>query len=168
MKTKIAIIIILFLISCDNVFSQNEVKQSSLQKVDVPLLTVKNKSIEYVLDTVISFMHKKRGGRTNRKYCLNFEETENIGKFIAIYLIYTNFDLNDIPKGMLKYKDNTFFVYGNFKNMLRKEKKCGKKNKATIDVVLYELNIKTFDTIDWYFKYTKNGFEIIRIDEYGY
>jgi len=157
------------LILCkSNVLSQNKIEQFSSQKVDIPLLIAKNKNIEYVLDTVISFMHKKRGSRDNRKYELRFEQTENKEKIIAISLIYTTYDLNKIPKGVLKYKGNTFFVYGDFKGMLKKEKKCSKENKVTIDIVLYELNINTLDTVAWYFKHTKNGFEIIRIDEYGY
>ncbi len=140
-----------------------EQEQNPYKKLeaDVPLLIVNDRSIEYALDTVITFMNKHRGF-ANRKFTLDFEKNKSNEKLMVISLIYTTYDLYSAPKGVLKYKGNIFYVDGDYQGILKKQK------RERVVIVLYEPNLSILDTIAWYYKHSKLGFELIRIDEYGY
>ncbi|MBO4615264.1 MAG: carboxypeptidase-like regulatory domain-containing protein [Bacteroidales bacterium] len=145
----------------DNHSGEQEQNPYKKLEADVPLLIVNDRSIEYALDTVITFMNKHRGF-ANRKFTLDFEKNKSNEKLMVISLIYTTYDLYSVPKGVLKYNGNIFYVDGDYQGILKKQK------RERVVIVLYEPNLSILDTIDWYFKHSKRGFEIIRINEYGY
>jgi len=129
------------------------------KKVDLPMLVVKDKNVECPLDSVIAYMK----GKSNRRYyMLRFEESTDKDKLMIISFIYTPYNLNSVPNGILKYNGNYFYVYGDYQGILRKEKKCGKENKETLVIDLSQEHHRISNTIYWYFKYSKRGFEIIK------
>ena len=63
---------------------------------------------------------------------------------MTIYYLNTPINLSCIPNGVLKYNGRTFYVFGNYKYILKTEKKCGQENNETL---IFELSDKEINTI---------------------
>ena len=137
----------------------------NLDSLMFPILELKNKSIEYVLDTVLAYIEKHRNKSKNKYLSLRFEKDSNKNKLMDISLSLYHPEDDDIskPDGVLKYKDRLIYVYGDFHRVLRIDKNSDKEGD-----IYYENETGVLDSIHFYFKQTKRGFEIIRINEYGY
>lgn len=128
-----------------------------------PILEMKNKDVEHVLDTVISYVEKHRDISECKYYSLRIEKTANRKLMDISPMLYPGENNISKPDGVLRYKEKTFYVFGDFHNVLRIDKRREKEG-----AIYYENKIGSLDTLHFYFKQKKRGFEIIRINEYGY
>ena len=125
-----------------------------------PILEMKNKDVEHVLDTVISYVEKHRDISECKYYSLRIEKTANRKLMDISPMLYPGENKISKPDGVLRYKEKSFYVFGDFYNVLRIDKEREKEG-----AIYYENKIGTLDTLHFYFKQKKRGFETIRIVE---
>ncbi|MBR6066883.1 MAG: carboxypeptidase-like regulatory domain-containing protein [Bacteroidales bacterium] len=123
-----------------------------------PILEMKNKDVEHALEIVISHIEKHRDIPKCKYFSLRLEK-----KLMDISpMLYPGENNISKPDGVLRYKEKSFYVFGDFHNVLRIDKEREKEG-----AIYYENKIGSLGT-HFYFQQTKRGFEIIRINEYGY
>ncbi|MBR6068215.1 MAG: carboxypeptidase-like regulatory domain-containing protein [Bacteroidales bacterium] len=150
----------------DRVLGQTSVRlepnpyYKNLDSLMFPILEMKNKDVKHVLDTVISYVEKHRDISECKYYSLRIEKTANRKLMDISPMLYPGENKISKPDGVLRYKEKSFYVFGDFHNVLRIDKEREKEG-----AIYYENKIGTLDTLHFYFKQKKRGFETIRIVE---
>lgn len=153
----------------DNILGQTSVglepnpNYKYIDSLMFPILEMKNKDVAPALDIVISYIEKRSDISECKYFSLRLEKNAD-GKLIDISpILYPGENNISKPDGVLRYKEKTFYVFGDFHNVLRIDKEREKEG-----AIYYENKIGSLGTLHFYFQQTKRGFEIIRINEYGY
>jgi hypothetical protein len=143
-----------------------------VEEKSIPSLQIKNNKFNYVVDSVINYVWKKKAIKTGKKYRLSLTYIANEEVEIVISLLLSENDLfNNVPDGILMYKENIFYVFEEDKNLIKKffRKKC-KNVKMNFHAnnnknYLWSYNV---DTIDWYFVYKDKNFYCTAINIYDF